>query len=53
MGVRLRALKDEMGGGKGGGAPGQSWEPGLEFEVPFEQRPVGFNSSKHHEAKIT
>lgn len=37
---RVRAVKDEMNGGKGG-APGQSWDPGLEFEVPFEQRPVG------------
>lgn len=39
----VKALKDEMdGGSKGGGAPGQSWDPGLEFEVPFEQRPVCF-----------
>ncbi|KAK6128712.1 hypothetical protein DH2020_037562 [Rehmannia glutinosa] len=38
------ALKDEMNGGKGG-APGQSWDPGLEFEVPFEQRPVNEYSS--------
>lgn len=37
---RVRALKDEKNGGKGGGAPGQSWDPGLEIEVPFEQRPV-------------
>lgn len=36
----VRALKDGMDGGKGG-APDQSWDPGLEFEVPFEQRPVG------------
>ncbi|KAI3462707.1 hypothetical protein Pfo_019370 [Paulownia fortunei] len=40
----VRALKDEMDGGKGG-APGQSWDPGLEFEVPFEQRPVNEYSS--------
>ncbi|KAL0395820.1 UNVERIFIED_CONTAM: protein CONSERVED IN THE GREEN LINEAGE AND DIATOMS 27, chloroplastic [Sesamum calycinum] len=50
MGVRVRALKDEMGGGKGGGAPGQSWDPGLEFEVPFEQRPVNEYSSLKDES---
>lgn len=37
---RVRALKGEKDGGGNGGAPGQSWDPGLEFEVPFEQRPV-------------
>lgn len=38
--IAVRGLKDEMDGGKGGGASGQSWDPGLEIEVPFEQRPV-------------
>ncbi|KAK4426406.1 protein CONSERVED IN THE GREEN LINEAGE AND DIATOMS 27, chloroplastic [Sesamum alatum] len=50
--IAVRALKDEMGGGtgKGGGAPGQSWDPGLEFEVPFEQRPVNEYSSLKDES---
>lgn len=34
-----KALKDEANGGFGGFA-GQSWDPGSEIEVPFEQRPV-------------
>ncbi|KAL8472972.1 hypothetical protein ACS0TY_029980 [Phlomoides rotata] len=46
---RVRAVKDEMNGGKGG-APGQSWDPGLEFEVPFEQRPVNEYSSLKEES---
>ncbi|KAL1538528.1 Protein CONSERVED IN THE GREEN LINEAGE AND DIATOMS 27, chloroplastic [Salvia divinorum] len=41
---RVRALKEEKNGGKGG-SPGQSWDPGLEIEVPFEQRPVNEYSS--------
>ncbi|KAK4488421.1 hypothetical protein RD792_004184 [Penstemon davidsonii] len=40
----VKALRDEMDGGKGR-APGQSWDPGLEIEVPFEQRPVNEYSS--------
>ncbi|KAL3637681.1 Protein CONSERVED IN THE GREEN LINEAGE AND DIATOMS 27, chloroplastic [Castilleja foliolosa] len=36
----VRSLKGEMNGGGKGGAPGQSWDPGLEVEVPFDQRPV-------------
>ena len=39
-GVSVRALKDEMDGDTSRGFPGRSWEPGLEIEVPFEQRPV-------------
>lgn len=40
-GVPARALKDETDGGGGtSGLPGRSWDPGLEVEVPFEQRPV-------------
>ncbi|XP_020241699.1 uncharacterized protein ycf36 [Asparagus officinalis] len=35
----VKALKDEANGGMGGFA-GQSWDPGSEIEVPFEQRPV-------------
>ncbi|GAB4846922.1 Protein CONSERVED IN THE GREEN LINEAGE AND DIATOMS 27, chloroplastic [Ancistrocladus abbreviatus] len=42
--ISARALKDEPNEGKGG-FPGQSWEPGLEVEVPFEQRPVNEYSS--------
>ncbi|XP_038983404.1 protein CONSERVED IN THE GREEN LINEAGE AND DIATOMS 27, chloroplastic isoform X5 [Phoenix dactylifera] len=34
----VKALKDEAEGGAGGFA-GQRWDPGLEIEVPFEQRP--------------
>ncbi|KAE8701183.1 subtilisin-like protease-like isoform 1 [Hibiscus syriacus] len=44
-GVPVRALKDEMDGGMSGGFEGRSWEPGLEIEVPFEQRPVNEYSS--------
>ncbi|XP_078430330.1 DUF1230 family protein (DUF1230) [Wolffia australiana] len=37
----VAALKDRAeGGGANGGFAGQSWDPGLEIEVPFEQRPV-------------
>ncbi|XP_017984374.1 PREDICTED: uncharacterized protein LOC18611249 isoform X2 [Theobroma cacao] len=38
-GFSVRALKDEMDGGMSNSFPGRSWEPGLEIEVPFEQRP--------------
>ncbi|PSS30707.1 Ycf36 family protein [Actinidia chinensis var. chinensis] len=40
-----KALKDEMNGGSTRGLPGSSWDPGLEIEVPFEQRPVNEYSS--------
>lgn len=40
----VKALKDEAEGGAGGFA-GRSWDPGLEIEVPFEQRPVNEYSS--------
>lgn len=43
-GVSIRALKDETNGGTSSSA-GRSWEPGLEIEVPFEQRPVNEYSS--------
>lgn len=43
--IYVKALNDERGGGTSG-FPSRSWEPGLEIEVPFEQRPVrSFNSS--------
>ncbi|KAJ4826652.1 Protein CONSERVED IN THE GREEN LINEAGE AND DIATOMS 27, chloroplastic [Turnera subulata] len=42
--VSVKALKDE-GEGSRGSFPGQSWDPGLEIEVPFEQRPVNEYSS--------
>lgn len=42
--IAVRALRDEMDGGKSG-VPGRSWDPGMEVEVPFEQRPV--SSSDH------
>ncbi|XP_039000765.1 protein CONSERVED IN THE GREEN LINEAGE AND DIATOMS 27, chloroplastic-like isoform X1 [Hibiscus syriacus] len=44
-GVPVRALKDDMDGGMSGAFQGRSWEPGLEIEVPFEQRPVNEYSS--------
>lgn len=37
--VSVKALKDDTNGGTSS-FPGRSWEPGLEIEVPFEQRPV-------------
>ncbi|OWM65670.1 protein CONSERVED IN THE GREEN LINEAGE AND DIATOMS 27, chloroplastic [Punica granatum] len=40
-GVLAKALKDETDGTGGTrGLPGRSWDPGLEIEVPFEQRPI-------------
>ncbi|XP_076886339.1 protein CONSERVED IN THE GREEN LINEAGE AND DIATOMS 27, chloroplastic-like [Bidens hawaiensis] len=42
--VTNMALKDEMDG-RFSNLPGQSWEPGLEVEVPYEQRPVNEYSS--------
>lgn len=40
-GISAKALKDETDGSGGtSGLPGRSWDPGLEIEVPFEQRPV-------------
>ena len=40
-GISVKAVKDGTGGGTSG-FRGQSWEPGSEVEVPFEQRPVCF-----------
>lgn len=37
--INAKAVKDEMDGGTRG-LPSPSWDPGLEVEVPFEQRPV-------------
>ncbi|XP_039114248.1 protein CONSERVED IN THE GREEN LINEAGE AND DIATOMS 27, chloroplastic isoform X1 [Dioscorea cayenensis subsp. rotundata] len=42
--VTFKALKDGAEGGTGDLA-GQRWNPGLEIEVPFEQRPVNEYSS--------
>ncbi|CAK9186287.1 unnamed protein product [Ilex paraguariensis] len=42
--ITVKALKDEMDGGTSR-LPGRSWDPGLEIEVPFEQRPVNEYSS--------
>ncbi|XP_022149445.1 uncharacterized protein LOC111017873 [Momordica charantia] len=44
-GVSAKALKDDQRDGGGGRFPGRSWDPGLEIEVPFEQRPVNEYSS--------
>lgn len=41
--ITSMALKDEMDG-RFSNLPGQSWEPGLETAVPFEQRPVFFQT---------
>lgn len=38
-GISVKALKDETDGGTSSFS-GSSWDPGLEIEVPFEQRPV-------------
>lgn len=35
-----KALKDERNGGANGGFVGKNWDPGLEIQVPYEQRPV-------------
>lgn len=42
--VSVKALKEEPNEGQRG-LPSQSWDPGLEIEVPFEQRPVNEYSS--------
>ncbi|KAF6165251.1 hypothetical protein GIB67_030433 [Kingdonia uniflora] len=42
--VGVKALRGERGGG-GSGFLGGNWDPGLEIEVPFEQRPVNEYSS--------
>uniref|UniRef100_A0A7C9EE62 Uncharacterized protein n=1 Tax=Opuntia streptacantha TaxID=393608 RepID=A0A7C9EE62_OPUST len=42
--ITVKALKEEPNEGARG-LPGQSWDPGLEIEVPFEQRPVNEYSS--------
>ncbi|XP_058069948.1 protein CONSERVED IN THE GREEN LINEAGE AND DIATOMS 27, chloroplastic-like [Magnolia sinica] len=41
---RVRALNNEKEGGASG-FTGRNWDPGLEIEVPFEQRPVNEYSS--------
>lgn len=43
-GISVKAVKDGTGG-ETSGFRGQSWEPGSEVEVPFEQRPVNEYSS--------
>jgi len=40
--IKAKAIKDEMDG-ETSGSSGRSWDPGLEIEVPFEQRPVCVN----------
>ncbi|XP_048431705.1 protein CONSERVED IN THE GREEN LINEAGE AND DIATOMS 27, chloroplastic-like [Pyrus x bretschneideri] len=42
--VSVKALKDGAGG-ETSGFRRQSWDPGSEIEVPFEQRPVNEYSS--------
>ncbi|GAB2227307.1 hypothetical protein Droror1_Dr00009123 [Drosera rotundifolia] len=42
--VSTRAIKDESNEGMRG-PPSTSWDPGLEIEVPYEQRPVNEYSS--------
>lgn len=37
--VTVKAVKDEKDGGRSGFS-GRNWDPGMEIEVPFEQRPV-------------
>ncbi|KAL8168397.1 hypothetical protein V2J09_009896 [Rumex salicifolius] len=43
--VSVKAVEGEPNEGIGGGFRGQSWDPGLEIEVPYEQRPVNEYSS--------
>ncbi|XP_027193479.1 protein CONSERVED IN THE GREEN LINEAGE AND DIATOMS 27, chloroplastic isoform X2 [Cicer arietinum] len=42
--IKVKAIKGEMNG-ETSGSSGSSWDPGLEIEVPFEQRPVNEYSS--------
>ncbi|PNY05148.1 hypothetical protein L195_g001589 [Trifolium pratense] len=42
--IKVKAIKGEMNG-ETNGSSGSSWDPGLEIEVPFEQRPVNEYSS--------
>lgn len=42
--IKVKAIKGEMNG-ETSGSSGGSWDPGLEIEVPFEQRPVNEYSS--------
>ncbi|WJX55288.1 Protein CONSERVED IN THE GREEN LINEAGE AND DIATOMS 27, chloroplastic [Trifolium repens] len=42
--IKVKAIKGEMNG-ETNGSSGGSWDPGLEIEVPFEQRPVNEYSS--------
>ncbi|KAG7993498.1 hypothetical protein I3843_01G007700 [Carya illinoinensis] len=44
QGTSVKALKDEKDG-ETSGFPSRNWNPGLEIEVPFEQRPVNEYSS--------
>lgn len=44
--IITKAVKDEMDGGTRG-LPSPSWDPGLEVEVPFEQRPVCTPATSH------
>jgi hypothetical protein len=39
QGISVKALKDGTNG-ETSGFPSRNWDPGLEIEVPFEQRPV-------------
>ncbi|KAI4327380.1 hypothetical protein L6164_019849 [Bauhinia variegata] len=44
--ISIKATKDGMDGERSmSPGPGGSWDPGLEIEVPFEQRPVNEYSS--------
>ncbi|KAK6923119.1 CGLD27-like [Dillenia turbinata] len=42
--ISVKALSNEKNGGSSGYSE-RSWDPGLEIEVPFEQRPVNEYSS--------
>ncbi|GAV58741.1 DUF1230 domain-containing protein [Cephalotus follicularis] len=43
--IAVKALNDKKRTGDTSDLPGRSWDPGLEIEVPFEQRPVNEYSS--------
>lgn len=38
--IKVKAIKKDEMDGETSGSSGSSWDPGLEIEVPFEQRPV-------------
>ncbi|EPS57744.1 hypothetical protein M569_17074 [Genlisea aurea] len=48
--IRASSEGRERGEGSGRGGAGPNWDPGVEFEVPFEQRPVNEYTSLKDES---